>query len=72
MKVKYYKDTDSLYIDLSEKSSKESLEVAQGIVIDFDENNNIVGVDINNASKILVLSEFEVSNFPLKKLVFSS
>jgi len=72
MKIKYYKDTDSLYIDLSEKSSKESLEVAQGIVIDFDENNNIVGVDINNASKILVLSEFEVSNFPLKKLVFSS
>ncbi|PIU69094.1 MAG: hypothetical protein COS84_00170 [Armatimonadetes bacterium CG07_land_8_20_14_0_80_40_9] len=26
MKIKYYKDTDSLYIDLSEKSSKESLE----------------------------------------------
>ena len=40
MKMRYYKDTDSLYIDLSEKPSKESLEVAPGIVVDFDENNN--------------------------------
>jgi hypothetical protein len=29
--MSYYKDTDSLYIDLSEKPSKESLEVAPGI-----------------------------------------
>ncbi len=71
MKIKYYKDTDSLYIDLSEKNSKESLEVAPGIVIDFDENNNIVGIDINRASQILSLSKFEVSDFPSKKLILS-
>jgi uncharacterized protein YuzE len=41
--MSYYKDTDSLYIDLSEKPSKESLEVAPGIVLDFDEENKIVG-----------------------------
>ena len=69
MRIKYYKDTDSLYIDLSEKTSCESLEVAPGIVIDFDENNNIVGVDINSASRILNLSQLEVSDFPAKKLV---
>ena len=67
MKIKYYKDTDSLYIDLSERSSKESLEVAPGIVIDFDEKNNIVGVDIDRASHILNLSQFEVSDFPSKR-----
>lgn len=72
MRIKYYKDTDSLYIDLSEKSSKESLEVTPGIVIDFDENNNIVGIDIDRASQILNLSQFEVSSFPSKKVVFSS
>ena len=71
MKIKYYKDTDSLYIDLSEKNSEESLEVAPGIVIDFDKNNNIVGIDINRASQILSLSRFEVSDFPSKKLVLS-
>ena len=57
MKLKYYKETDSLYIDLSEKSSAESLEVAPGIVVDFDESNNIVGIDIDRASKVLNLSE---------------
>lgn len=72
MRIKYYKDTDSLYIDLSEKSSKESLEVAPGIVIDFDENNNIVGIDIDRASEVLNLSHFEVSDFPSKKLILSS
>ncbi|MCK4905779.1 DUF2283 domain-containing protein [bacterium] len=72
MKIKYYKETDSLYIDLSEKNSKESLEVTPGIVIDLDENNTIVGIDIDKASRILNLSKFEVSDFPSKKLVFSS
>ncbi len=72
MRIKYYKDTDSLYIDLSEKSSKESLEVAPGIVVDFDENNNIVGIDIDGASQVLNLSRFEISDFPSKKVFFSS
>ncbi len=72
MKMRYYKDTDSLYIDLSEKTSTESLEVAPGIVVDFDENNNIVGIDIDRASKILGLSELEVADIPSKKFIVSS
>jgi len=72
VKVRYYKDTDSLYIDLSEKTSVESLEVTPGIVIDFDENNNIVGIDIDRASKILNLSELEVADIPSKKFIVSS
>jgi len=71
MKMKYYKDTDSLYIDLSEKPSAESLEVAPGIVVDFDEKNNIVGIDIDRASQVLNLSELEISGIPSKKFIFS-
>ena len=71
MKMSYYKDTDSLYIELSEKPSKESLEVAPGIVLDFDEHNNIVGIDIDRASQILNLSELEISSIPSKKFIFS-
>jgi uncharacterized protein YuzE len=72
MKMKYYDDTDSLYIDLSEKTSVESLEVAPGIVVDFDENNNIVGIDIDRASRILNLSELDITGIPAKKLVLSA
>jgi uncharacterized protein YuzE len=70
--MKYYKETDSLYIDLSEKSSSESLEVAPGVVVDFDESNNIVGIDIDRASKVLNLSELEISSIPSKKFIFSA
>lgn len=70
MRLSYCKETDSLYIDLSEKSSTESLEVAPGIVVDFDENNNIVGIDIDKASKILNLRELEISSIPSKKFIF--
>jgi len=69
--MKYYKDTNSLYIDLSERPSSESLEVAPGIVLDFDEQNHIVGIDIDNASEILNLSELEISSIPSKKFVLS-
>ena len=71
MKMKYYSDTDSLYIDLSVRPSAESLEVAPGIVLDFDEPNHIVGIDIDNASEILNLSELEISSIPSKKFVLS-
>ena len=71
MKMKYYSDTDSLYIDLSERPSSESLEVAPGIVLDFDDQNRIVGIDIDNASQILNLSELEISSIPSKKFVLS-
>jgi len=70
--MKYYKETDSLYIDLSEKSSSESLEVAPGVVVDFDESNNIVGIDIDRASKVLNLSELEILSIPSKKFIFSA
>ena len=72
MKIRYYADTDSLYIDLTERASVESLEVAPDIVVEFDENNNIVGIDIDHASKILNLSDLEITSVPTKKLVLES
>ncbi len=72
MKINYYADTDSLYIDLSEKTSAESIEVAPGIVVDFDESNNIVGIDIDHASKVLNLNDVEINSLPAKKLLLAS
>ena len=50
MKLNYYPDTDSLYIDLSDKVSTESQEISEGVVVDYDSEGNIVGLDIDNAS----------------------
>ena len=64
MKLNYYPDTDSLYIDLSARPSIESREVPEGVVLDYDEQGNLVGIDIDNASKKLDLSEVVTSRIP--------
>ena len=61
MKLTYYADTDSLYIDLAERASAESREISTGIVLDYDANGNLVGIDIDNASDKVQLSELVVS-----------
>jgi len=64
MKLKYYPDTDSLYIDLSGKTSADSREISEGIVLDYDESGSIVGIDIDNASKKVDLEELMVTKIP--------
>ena len=65
MKLHYYPDTDSLYIDLSAKPSAESREVADGVVLDFDTEDNIVGIDIQHASMKLDLKTLETQDLPV-------
>jgi len=64
MKLKYYKDTDSLYIDLSENPSSESKEVSEGVVLDYDDKGNLVGIDIDNASAKVALEKLVISSLP--------
>lgn len=46
MKITYDKEADALYIKLTEKSIVESEEISDNIVVDFDAENNIVGIEI--------------------------
>ncbi|MEI9478903.1 MAG: DUF2283 domain-containing protein [Deltaproteobacteria bacterium] len=64
MKLSYYPDTDSLYIDLSEKTSTESREISEGIVLDYDAEGNLVGIDIDDASKKVQLKELSLKKLP--------
>ncbi len=65
MKLNYYPDTDSLYIDLSEQSGVESREIAEGIVLDYDAAGHLVGIDIDNASRKVELKQLTLSRLPL-------
>ena len=64
MKIRYYPETDSLYIDLSEKTSVESREISEGVVLDYDAEGNLVGIDIDNAAKKVQLKELILSRLP--------
>ena len=64
MKVNYYPETDSLYIDLSEKPSVEGKEISEGVVLDYDAEGNLSGIDIDNASEKVQLKELTLTRVP--------
>lgn len=63
-RVNYHPETDSLYIDLSEATSVESREVSEGVVLDYDETGNLVGIDIDNASTKVQMQRLTISRMP--------
>lgn len=68
MRIDYDAATDSLYIHLSERSSVDSAEVADGVVLDYDANGALVGVDVQHASKKADLQRLVVNHMPFAEL----
>lgn len=64
MMLHYYPETDSLYIDLAERPGAESDEVVEGIVLDYDAQGRLVGIDIDEASTRVELSRLVLTNLP--------
>ena len=71
MVFQYYPETDMLYIKLTDRASEESEEAAPGIVLDFDDNNKVVGIEIEDASSFIDLTRLEVLAVPVINLVLS-
>jgi len=51
MKVKYDQEVDVLTIQLSDAAVEESDQDKPGMILDYDKDGNIVGIEILNASK---------------------
>ncbi len=64
MKLSYFPDTDSLYIDLADEPSVESREISDGIVLDYNAAGRLVGIDIDEASKRVQLEKLVLSRLP--------
>jgi uncharacterized protein YuzE len=54
-----------LYIDLSSRTSVESREISAGVVLDYDAEGNLVGIDIDNAGAKVDLRNLSVSKLPV-------
>jgi uncharacterized protein YuzE len=67
MRIAYYPETDSMYIDFSAKESVESKEISPGVVLDYDSDGNLIGLDIDNASEKLDLRELILNKLPVTK-----
>lgn len=68
MKLHYYPETDSLYIELAPGAGVEVREIADGLNADLDADGRVVGLDIDRASKQLDLTKLETVSLPGMKL----
>ena len=64
MKLHYYPETDSLYIEFKSVPGIQAREIVTGLVVDLDANGDVVGFDIDHASRKLDLSKIETIALP--------
>ena len=65
MTLQYEEQTSSLYIDLAAVPNSDSRKISDGVVVDYDEHEQIVSLNIQHASSRLDLSRIDVSHLPL-------
>jgi uncharacterized protein YuzE len=68
MKLSDDQATDSLYIHLSDRTSVDSDEVHDGVVLDVDANGALVGIDLQHASQRVDINNLSVSKLPVGQL----
>lgn len=68
MKLHYYPETDSLYIELKSGPGVETREVVEGLNVDLDAEGGVVGFDVDRASR-LDLQTLETVALPIATLV---
>jgi len=71
MIFQYFPEEDMLYIQLRDGISTESEEIASNIILDYDDTNNVIGIEIEDASQRIDLSKLKISALPIVDLVFS-
>jgi len=63
MKIVYSKDVDAIYIELLPDKAKESDAISDDVIVDYNDEGKIVGIEILNASKYIDISKpLEVDN----------
>ena len=71
MKIEYSKTADALYVYFREAEVAKSTEIQEGVVIDFDSEEQIVGIEVLDASARLSPSDlvnFSIENLPLEMI----
>jgi uncharacterized protein YuzE len=66
VKLHYYPETDSLYVELQRRPSVDTREIAPDLRLDLDEQGRPIGLDIDHASEVLDLKTLETVGLPLQ------
>ncbi len=65
MRLHYDRDTDSLYIHLADRPAADSDEVTEGVVLDYDADGALVGIDVQHANATTEIDRLVVEHLPL-------
>ena len=69
MKIAYSKEADAIYVYFKEAFVAKSKEIEDGVVIDFDEKGQLIGIEVLDVSQRFSLSDIvniNIENLPLE------
>ncbi len=69
MKIEYSKEADAIYVYFKEEYVAKSREIEDGVVVDFDEKGQLIGIEVLDASKRFKLSDIvnvNIENLPVE------
>ncbi len=64
MNIAYFKDMDSLYVEISPESPAHTWEAHAGIVLNMSKDGRVIGIEIEKASQATNLDILKIGGFP--------
>ncbi len=71
MKIEYSKEADAIYVYFKETFVAKSKEIEDGVVIDFDEKDQLIGIEVLDVSQRFSLSDIvnvNIENLPVEAI----
>ena len=65
MKIQHFKDTDTVYILLTDKPVTETRDLSENTLLDLDANGELVAITLEHASQRATLGDFAYEQIPL-------
>ena len=60
MKIRYFAETDTLYVEMNDNPVDETREINEDLHIDLDKSGNLVAITLEHAGGVTDLSEFSL------------
>jgi uncharacterized protein YuzE len=67
MRITYDEEANALYVRLKETPYYESDEIKEGLILDYDKEGNLIGIEILDATEYLLPEELSTLSFNLQR-----
>ena len=71
MKITYFQDTDTLYLEFNNNPIVETQEINENTLVDLDKNGNICAITLEQARSLTALNAFSLETIVAPQLASS-